>query len=111
MNGGECDNYAEPMWINFFKTFPIRHPAYNNIDFGLTIFPKCKNDWDKLRKYVKGNLTAWTSNRIYCFTDEDIIKAKRLFVNDKIEIIKRDWQKEFKPADNTIFRRLPIFTI
>lgn len=111
MNGGECSDYTEMLWINFFKTFPVRLPMYKTIDFGLTISPKSKNDWDKLKKYVAGNLTNWTSNRIYCFSDKDIIKAEKLFINDKIDIIKREWQKEFKPAPNTIFRRLPIFTI
>lgn len=87
---------------------PLMHPSVN---FGLTMSPKCHKDWVALEKYFKPILSVFKSNIIYCFNDDDIKNVENIFNGCNVKIIKRQWQKEFKPAPNTIFRRLPIWTI
>lgn len=94
---------------------------HSNLISGLTMSPKCQNDWDGLKKlneeapdifpWLLGKkiISAFKSNRIYCFSENDVVRAKEIFPNGNVEIVRREWQKEFKPAPNTIFRRLPIW--
>lgn len=84
---------------------------FPHVNFGLTMSPKNIKDWNALNNYIKPILSYYKTNRLYCFTEEDLMWAKELFKNTNVDVIKREWQATFKPAPNTIFRRLPIWTI
>ena len=85
-------------------SFIARNPQawYDNID-GYTI--SIKNIADLLRVYAlhqdAGSIFKGKSNIIYYF-DEDLDPGDL----DDFKIIKRDWQEEFKPADDSIFRKV-----
>lgn len=107
MNGAELLNpYNRPYSIGCMMRFPYG----SSINYGLTMSPKCEKDWYAL-EMVSKHIDLWKSNRIYCFSDSDEVKAKKIFPSGDVEIIRREWQEEFKPAPNTFFRRLPIWTV
>ena len=86
--------------------------ACSPVKYGLTMSPKCENDWNGLELLSKEQyLYLFKSNRIYCFSNKEIERAKEVFSNKSVEFVKRVWQKDFVPAPNTIFRRLPIWLI
>ena len=82
------------------------------IKTSLTLSPKNDKDWEGLNA-MKWCLNTYsmrhTSNFLYCFTDEDLVKAKDMMHYMNIIPVKREWQPDFKPAPNTFFRRLPIW--
>lgn len=86
----------------------INFPCNTHVKYGLTMSPKCEKDWQMI-EYISIYLDNWKSNRIYCFTDEDVERAKKLLDDCDLEIVRREWQQHFVPAPNTIFRRLPIW--
>ena len=83
-----------------------------DIEIGLSLGPKSGSDRNRLRF---GGLDEIISNlgncRFYCFTKEDLEIANVYYDQPNVEIIERKWQKEFKPAENTIFRRLPVWLL
>jgi hypothetical protein len=48
---------------------------------------------------------------MYCFSNKDEKKAKEIFPFGDVDIVRRVWQKDFVPAPNTMFRRLPIWLL
>lgn len=108
MNGAELSSVynQNEVSLKIFKNFPLN----SHIHFGLTMSPKCEKDWEIIR-LISHSLEYYTSNRLYCFSDTDVAKAKEIFPNGNVEIIKREWQVHFIPAPNTIFRRLPIWIV
>lgn len=81
------------------------------IEIGLSIGPKSWKDRANLiasSEIIKRNLSELSTNRLYCFTKADI-KISEYYKDSNIDIIDRKWQKDFTPAPNTIFRRLPIW--
>ena len=78
---------------------------------GLSLGPKSKRDRDNLRSYlIYEKLLELKSNRFYCFNDLDREVANTFYKNNNnMQIIDRKWQETFKPAEDTIFRRLPIW--
>lgn len=82
-----------------------------NVDMGLSLGPKSKRDRDNLRSYlIYEKLLELKSNRFYCFNDLDREVANTFYKNNNnMQIIDRKWQENFKPAEDTIFRRLPIW--
>lgn len=113
MNGAELYSFPNmelPGTWRIFKNFPKNRNAI----YGLTISPKCIRDFNAIRDYLPA-MDEWQSIRIYCFSDRDKTEAQLLYHNryelyhDRFEIVMREWQTHFKPAPNTIFRRLPIW--
>ena len=107
MNGAELYSYLNPELPRTKKLFE-RFPWNSRVNYGLTMSPKCRKDWEAIREF-KPYLEAWKSNRIYCFSDRDIANAEGIFHLGEIEIVRREWQTNFVPAPNTFFRRLPIW--
>lgn len=107
MNGAELYsiyNLNIMMSLRRIEFFP-----YNTVvNYGLTISPKCEKDWESVWDMSKF-IYAWKSKRIYCFTDDDVVRAKELLPICDFEIVRREWQKKFVPAPNTFFRRLPVW--
>lgn len=107
MNGAELFsfyNFDEGMTRKLFERFPWN----TKVRYGLTMSPKCRKDWDAIRKFSE-LMDAWKSNRIYCFSKADVASAEAIFHIGEVEIVRREWQQNFVPAPNTIFRRLPIW--
>lgn len=89
---------------------------------GISFGPKSLADWDKLvllRKYIYNiknrNIPTFSDeNRLYVFpewehTYNNIISTYPDFVEIlSLDVIHREWQEDFKPAEDSIFRRLPI---
>ena len=81
------------------------------VNIGLSIGPKSLGDRNNLRfksDIINNNLQYLATNRLYCFTEADK-KVSEYYKDSNIDIIDRKWQKDFIPAPNTIFRRLPIW--
>ena len=77
----------------------------------LTLSPKCEDDWRGV-EYIHDVLRferLYTSNFLYCFNNQDYARAHEMQRYMNIIPVKREWQKDFKPAPNTFFRRLPIW--
>lgn len=89
-----------------FENFPCN----TKVRYGLTLSPKCKNDWKAIREFSR-LMQYWQSNRIYCFSDKEETEATQIFPDGNVEIVRRKWQRDFKPAPNTIFRRLPVWIV
>lgn len=109
MNGAELIsiyNLEVSRTRKIFENFPCN----TKVSYGLTMSPKRHSDWNLIRKY-KQYMKAWKSNRIYCFSDMDVANAEAIFQHGEVEIVRREWQKNFVPAPNTIFRRLPVWVI
>ena len=109
MNGAELFSYLNqdfPRIKMMFEHFPWN----TKVSYGLTMSPKCKNDWFAIRE-LRPYMKDWKSNRIYCFSDRDVANAEAIFDIGEVEIVRREWQKDFAPAPNTIFRRLPVWVI
>lgn len=107
MNGAELFSFLNPDLSRTKKLFE-RFPWNSRVNYGLTMSPKCRRDWNAIREF-KPYLEAWKSNRIYCFSDRDVANAEGIFHLGEIEIVRREWQSNFVPAPNTFFRRLPIW--
>lgn len=83
---------------------------------GVSIAPKTKNDIQCIEavfghRPYRTVVSALSSNRIYVFPEHEkemqkILDGVRGL--DNFHIIKREWQEDFNPADDSIFRRLPI---
>lgn len=107
--------YTTGMYLQVHE-FLLGSPLTSCID-GLSIGPKCDTDWINLHSMsiFKEVYDACRkmSNRIYVFPEQE--KNAKLWDIEQIahtfnaEVIRREWQKKFVPAPNTIFRRLPIF--
>lgn len=82
-----------------------------NVNIGLSLGPKSSKDREKLRSYlIYEKILELNCNRFYCFSDIDREVANTFYKNNaNMQIIDRKWQENFKPAQNTIFRRLPIW--
>jgi len=83
----------------------------NHLKTSLTLSPKCEDDWLGVRRMynVLHFEKFYTSNFLYCFNDQDYARAHEMQRYMNIIPVKREWQKDFKPAPNTFFRRLPIW--
>lgn len=82
-----------------------------SVEIGLSIGPKSLGDRTNLKfssEVIKHSLSELSTNRLYCFTEADK-KVSEYYKDSNIDIIDRKWQKDFVPAPNTIFRRLPIW--
>lgn len=85
----------------------LANGSLNYID-GVSLSIKDKEDLNVWNRSVRdliqysGKCTSLIHNRLYCFMDGEIIKA------DKIPTIQRKWvnHKEWKPANDSIFRRV-----
>lgn len=80
---------------------------------GFTMSPKSKLDWEVLQAFRDEFLTPnmrgqEPTHRFYCFSQKEEKWARKLFP-EGVEIMRREWQKDFKPAPNTFFRRLPVW--
>lgn len=119
LTGGEPFVYANP--CNLAKRYRADYPhlsailIYTNakelyeylcdggrlhdID-GLNISCKTTKDAEIFNTYLRHDerIKALPQNRLYDFT-------KKAIANEHFEDINRTWQKEFKPAENSIFRR------
>ena len=82
-----------------------------DINIGVSIGPKSDRDRRNLQSYfIYEKVLELKCNRFYCFTKEDRELANTYYGNhNNMEIIDRKWQRTFEPAQNTIFRRLPIW--
>ena len=107
-NGYEIEIGSRHYRVPFITILTNMFPSVN---FGLTISPKCKKDWISLQKYVKDIIPCFESNIVYCFNENDIKLANKVFKNLNVKIVERKWQEHFVPTPNTIFRRLPIWSI
>lgn len=107
MNGAELSSFYNIDATRTKKLFE-HFPCNTKVSYGLTISPKCNKDWDAIRDF-RPYMKAWKSNRIYCFSDKDVANVEAVFNIGEIEIVRREWQSNFVPAPNTIFRRLPIW--
>lgn len=110
VNGAELLSIYNELDRMTTRTLFQHFPWNTKVRYGLTMSPKCKNDWDALREFSI-YMDAWRSNRIYCFSDEDIANAMRVFRHVNVEMVLRQWQPNFVPAPNTIFRRLPVWIV
>lgn len=121
LTGGEPFAYADPCTLAFFikKNFPNIKKVFvytnaieladylmanhiKNID-GLTISIKNRKDKQVFENVIAKNkeVLALESNWLYVFPGFEDTKAPACF-NKK----SRFWQKDFKPATDSIFRRL-----
>ena len=96
------------------------YPTCRMILNGLSIGPKSYNDWKDLERfidYAKSRFTdvcKLTKNRLYVFPEWKIVADE--FIKDHdwffgkfdFEIIDRKWQTAFKPAKDSIFKRMPL---
>lgn len=108
INGSEFSGLSEKDLHTFEKLPGTISMFFNKMEWGITMSPKVPLDWKCLNMFSE-RIYLFSSNRIYCFSDDDIEKAKEIFPKGNVEIVRREWQKDFKPAPNTIFRRLPIW--
>lgn len=109
---GKC---TDRITVNFFRW----KPEIN----GLSIGPKSKMDWVGLESLAKEHAYLRvlepsrkpilpTENRLYVFpewetTFASLIERYPAFTEDlSVEVIHREWQTDFKPDPNSIFRRL-----
>ena len=84
----------------------LANGTLNYVD-GVSLSIKDKEDLDIWNRSVRdliqysGKCTNLIHNRLYCFIDGEIIEA------DRFPAIQRKWvnYKEWKPADDSIFRR------
>ena len=82
---------------------------------GVNLAPKNRYDTECVEELVENanyrrQIMSMSSNRIYLFESQRYKLAnlmKTIGVYENVEIIYREWQKEFK-AQSGIFRRLPI---
>lgn len=109
INGAELLSSYNVIVSNKKKLFE-NFPCNTRVKYGLTMSPKCENDWFVIRDF-RPNMKNWRSNRIYCFSDDDVARAEEIFPDGEVEIVRREWQTNFVPAPNTIFRRLPVWVI
>ena len=86
----------------------------NPLVSGFSIGPKSYQDWKQIEWLVEEHHDTMSklNNRLYLFpeweqTFKDINKENP-DISEIFEVIPRKWQKSFKPAKNSIFRRLPI---
>jgi organic radical activating enzyme len=83
---------------------------YHNVNMGVSIGPKSEGDRKNIQSYlIYDKVAKLNHNRFYCFNNKDREIAELYYKNENTEIIDRKWQKDFIPASNTIFRRLPIW--
>ena len=81
----------------------------SNID-GLSVSIKNKRDKTALEILIKEYCYYWdiignnelTSNRLYDFLGEEY----NTYITSRFKVIKREWQKNFVPADDSIFRTI-----
>ncbi len=109
MNGDEL--YSIPNKVTSMRQVEDIFASIPNVSepvMGLTISPKCLNDWVAVKNFAP-LIERWRSNRIYCFSAEDEARARLIFPEGNVEIVRREWQEHFVPAPDTIFRRLPIW--
>lgn len=101
---GECIQRAD------LSTLVLWQTNYD-INIGLSLGPKSSRDRENLKSYlICEKILELKSNRFYCFTDLDREVANTFYKNNNnMQIIDRKWQRDFKPAQNSIFRRLPIW--
>lgn len=81
---------------------------------GVSIAPKTKSDirciaavFDRYWPVI----SALPSNRVYVFPEQE--KEMRQVLDgvkdlENFHVIEREWQEDFNPADDSIFRRLPV---
>lgn len=123
--GGELEYES---WKAIITPRLLGNSGIDGISFG----PKSENDWNGIINFVKeyknlkykeffkayvdeecGNVVP-TENRLYVFPEwesrfKQITNDYPNFVNNlHATVFHRKWQANFKPAENSIFRRLPI---
>jgi hypothetical protein len=86
------------------------HTPLDNID-GLNISIKNLGDYQVLDDIIRNKeVCSLPLNRIYVFGDRLYEKINSLLTEyDKLgrfQVIRREWQEDFKPADDSIFRRV-----
>ncbi len=86
------------------------HAPLGNID-GLNISIKNLGDYQVLDDIIRNKeVCSLPLNRIYVFGDRLYEKTNSLLTEyDKLgrfRVIRREWQEDFKPADDSIFRRV-----
>lgn len=91
--------YTNAMELAFFVTNACN---FIGID-GLSISIKTKEDAEIFDQYIKDNdnIKYKPSNILYVFDD--------LYDKEEIEgfkVIQREWKKDFKPAEDSIFRKI-----
>lgn len=81
---------------------------------GFSVGPKSYKDWKMVEILLReGTLRTYKNNRLYVFPEwervykefEEIYLAE---LTRSFEVIHRNWQKKFEPAQDSIFRRLPV---
>lgn len=81
---------------------------------GFSIGPKSYKDWKVVEVLLREScMSAYKNNRLYIFPEwervykefEEIYLAE---LTRSFEVIHRGWQKKFEPAQNSVFRRLPV---
>lgn len=122
LTGGEPFKYSNPIMIaDYYKqNYPnikniyvysnvsalhtflfYNHIQPNTID-GLSLSIKDEYDYTLFKFLVRfGEIASLSSNRLYVFD-------KTLIPDDlgNFQLIMREWQEDFKPAEDSIFRRL-----
>lgn len=101
--------------LRFFNRRPPYFGLLRYLD-GVSIAPKTKNDIQCIDTVFGlppywNVVSALSSNRIYVFPEQE--KEMRKILDgvkdlENFHVIKREWKKDFNPADDSIFRRLPI---
>lgn len=125
ITGGEPFLYANPNKIaKYYKThYPnikkvivytnaaelhdyILH--YGELDYidGVNVSIKTPEDYEKFQYLIYYDQVAClTDNRLYHFLYKTLPVTQSM-VDSGFEIIHRDWQADFEPADDSIFRRV-----
>ena len=99
----------------------LTYDALSNLVFlknplisGFSIGPKSYQDWRQIECLAQEDSDRMfkLNNRLYVFPEWEQtfkdINREYPNISKNFEIIPRKWQKSFKPAKNSIFRRLPI---
>lgn len=86
------------------------HTLLGNID-GLNISIKNLGDYQVLDDIIRNKeVCSLPFNRIYVFNEECYEDTMYLLTKycklSRFEVIRREWQEDFKPADDSIFRRV-----
>lgn len=81
---------------------------------GFSIGPKSYKDWKTVETLLReDSLRAYKNNRLYVFPEwEKVYKEFKEYylpeLTRSFEVVHRNWQKKFEPAQNSVFRRLPV---
>ncbi len=92
--------------VELMEYLKNKENTFDGID-GVNVSIKNYHDlWAFIRFiYSDERILALNSNRVYDFTGSLPMLRANMSVVSHFELINREWQKEFVPADNCIFRR------